>query len=189
MGFLSLFNLFKVAGAKPPVTVRYWLDDYRLVELLSVQNLNYLQHDMGCVNATALPDDESALTAPDTVTFKMPVPTISLEIRFAPLDELLSRHLSRAQYVQRETEPAVSCATGDTKVYTAGSTAVFVEVQGEFVKHIWLRNGYDTSNQLHHAVEALYQLGETYNLLLVNWSNNEYVNLTDRRHVESYLRG
>lgn len=82
----------------------------------------------------------------------------------------------------------IDCVYGTTKAFGFPGCSIFFEVDGEFVRNVWLKTGrVDDNAQVQLLGEALYQLGEDLEWLLVDWNAGLCIDLRDKSQISYYL--
>ena len=91
-----------------------------------------------------------------------------------------------AEALYFEGKPSISTKT---KAFGYSSFAICVDVEESLISNIWLITGFDlTPSQFEIALNTLYEIGETYDLLLVDWNSLDLVDLKNYNKVRAYLR-
>ncbi len=122
---------------------------------------------------------------------KLPTQTISKELRADYLEAtLLNFKFLKANYIRFDSRKILNCETGNTKAFGFSNFTIFFDVEGKFVKNIWIQHiGLMVSAPQFDVIQAaLYILGEECELILINWNSSELFDLADRAQVQKYLR-
>ena len=188
--FLNFFNI-KKRGTKPNTdSVTIWEDDYLQVEVLPSDNLAFLQeqlqitYDFGEVHRT-----KEGFFTDIMVRKKNPFTTRSKEFRADTLESTLSGHgMPKYSQVEHGNGYFFEPKGHKTVAYGFDSCTVFFEKKEDFVDCIWLKiKQIPPSNQLEIIASTLYDIGESYDLILVDWDSLELIDLKNKRQVRAYI--
>ncbi|MBD1364825.1 hypothetical protein IDJ77_13470 [Mucilaginibacter sp. ZT4R22] len=194
MSIFRIFDFFRLntdAAKQEADTATLWEDDYLQVEIIPSDNLAFLQQQLKIYSAFG----EAHRTEEGFYTDIMarqsnPVPTTDKEFRADTLENILSGHgMPKYRRVEYGNDYFFEQKEVKTKAYGFKSFTLFFDVKGEFIENIWINIKQITSPaQLKIITSTLYDLGESYNLLLVDWNTDELIDLKDKRQISAYLR-
>ncbi len=196
---MGLFNLFRLFRSSPKQVFTpgkgefipvLWEDDYCQVEIIPIANKNFIQEQIRQIEKTIEQTaTELGFTEP-VERSSMPATTLSHELRVdALVYNLTEFDLQQAKYIEYETRELIDTSTAKTKAFGFSDCTIFFDTKdSELVNNIWLRR--DTKIATEHIpplTSTLYQLGESYELLLVDWNSLELIDLVDLRQIRRYL--
>ena len=185
-------NQLPVPGTDPNEYVpAFWDDDFCQIEIVPKENKEFIEQQIGQI------DDFSAKSKVDGgftdifVRGKMPTPTISKELRADYLEKtLLSFQFLKAKRIRFDGREILDCETGDTRAFGFSNFTIFFDIQGEFVKNIWIDIHLIVSAPQFDTIQAaLYTLGEECELVLIDWNSSELFDLAYKNQIEKYLTG
>ncbi len=82
----------------------------------------------------------------------------------------------------------LDCETGDTRAFGFSNFTIFFDIQGDFVKNIWIDIHLIVSAPQFDTIQAaLYFLGEECELVLIDWNSSELFDLAYKTQIEKYL--
>ena len=190
------FRRRKKASASNQEPVNYipvlWEDDFCLVEIVPIENQSFIKNQVAALA-------EFSEKNFDGIGFKnmftlgaMPEPTVERELRVEAFElTLAGRRLPKANQIQYESEKILDCNTSSTKAYGFPNCIIFFNTfnNGEFVNHIWLdiKPGIP-GEQRRILLNVFYDLGESYQLTLIDWNSLELVELRDEVQIDDYLK-
>lgn len=120
----------------------------------------------------------------------LPFPAINKKLRVSSFEEFLNeKGLKKVQKTYYQGYKVIDCSTSTSNVFSLSSFHILYDGHEEFIKNIWVSISYNTS--ISHGdkiIEALYELGEGYELALVDWNTSELIDLTDKKQIKNYLR-
>ena len=197
MGLLSFFNFRKSEKSKkisfdPSEYVpSFWEDDYCQIEIVPSENRSFIQNQSDQIAVLAA---KSRTDYGFTQTFgrgPMPVTTVSKEIRVDYFEKKLTDFkFQKAKHIRYDKNDILNCETGKTKAFGFSNFTIFFDTEDEFVKNIWIDIGLIVSApQFNLIQDALYTLGEEYELVLIDWNSLELFDLADRNQIQKYLMG
>jgi hypothetical protein len=186
---MRLFNIFKKNKADKPLdkgTLFYHEDDYCQIELSPMENLTLFQGESKKINDLA---DKSFDGYGYTDIYVRNDNRIKLEERKIDQNELEA--IVRAIGLDKATKVITGYGTTyrenckNTVGFGKDYSAIYFDFKEEIVGHIWLTNHFSMDKQ--KLVDCLLQLGQKWNLLLVDWNQTITVDLTNRDEIEKYL--
>jgi hypothetical protein len=119
----------------------------------------------------------------------LPFPTLSEELRVDYFEKALNdKGFEKATQVRYDGNTIIECSSKTSNAFTLPCFNFFYDCKGEFINNIWISNSLITStDNFNKILEALYELGESCELVLINWNSSELVDLTDRNQITEYL--
>ncbi|WP_220700074.1 hypothetical protein [Sphingobacterium puteale] len=171
-----------------------WEDDYCQVVIVPLENMAYVLKSIAEIEPLS---EVSRTDFGFTEIFEhgeMPITTISKEIREDYLMELLTVFgFERATHIDYNYDKIIDCTTRQTKAFGFSNFTIFFEIEGEFVKHVWLSISERVSlaetsvKKFEHIKSVLYRLGEECEMILVDWNSMELIDLRNRYQINNYL--
>jgi hypothetical protein len=65
-------------------------------------------------------------------------------------------------------------------------SAVYFDFENDIVKNIWLTNLYGLNHE--NVINALSEIGEKWNLIMMDWNSSELIDLSNKKMIEKYLK-
>lgn len=164
-------------------------DDYRQIELVPAENLDFLNHELTEIEAFARRQD--AGPGYDEVFMRHEIP-VALDAKAFRKDHFIAL-LTGAGLSKALIKDASGFAFQDWEngmsAYGDASLSVFFESDEGFIQTIWLSiNRHAKGIREEKGVLLLWQMGEKMNLVLADWNSLEIVPLTDEDKVRAYLK-
>ena len=166
-------------------------DDYCQIEIVPVENKTFIKKKAKEIGELASKSRTNYGLREKISRGLMPVTTASEEFRTDCFEKILADfQFQRASHIRYDKSELLDCARGNTKAFGFSNFAIFFDTEEEFLKNIWLGIGLIVSAPQFDLIEnALYELGETYELMLIDWTSLEVFDLADRTRIEKYLMG
>lgn len=200
MKLLDFFRIFKRKTLSKAEAERntylpfYWDDDYCQIEIVPAENSESIVERMTEIK---IPADQSREGLGFTEIFEvgqMSITTFSEEIRTDALSQLLTDYkFEKAKSINYVGDKIANCETVSSKAFGFPNFTIFIETEEEFVKHIWLAiNAPDSRAEISREQfklikDALYSLGEEYEMVLADWNSLQLIDLRDRNQIDKYL--
>lgn len=178
----------KTAGKDLP---SFWEDDYSQIEIVPRKNIAHIQVSIIKIEEfEKMAWDGNGFTEIFTRD-NLPFPTLSAELRVDNFEkELCEKGFEKATQIRYDGNTIIDCTSETSNAFSVPGFTFFYEVENVFISNIWISTSLLTSTDLFNKIkEALYQLGEGYDLVLVNWNSCELVDLKDRNQIIDYLMG
>ncbi|PBQ33102.1 hypothetical protein CNR22_15380 [Sphingobacteriaceae bacterium] len=165
----------------------YHEDDYCMIELTPKENIKALNDESEIINAKSKENfDGYGFTDIHVISDEK----IGLDIRqISPvtLDEIVNK-----TGIQKASSVATGYSTHregrkNTFGFGAGYAAIYYSVKGGTVDRIWFTNL--SSLDKEKVIPCLNEIGEKWNLVLMDWFQTKVVELSDRNEIEIYLKG
>ncbi len=167
----------------------FWEDDYCQIEIVPRKNNEHIRQSIKLI------DEFTEKTRTDngfTDIFgreDLPFPTINKEFRIDAFEDLLAeKGFEKAQQIRYDGYSIIECSNSTSNAFFLPCFNYFYDCKDEFVKNIWISVSLITSTEhFSKILETLYELGEAYELVLIDWNSSELIDLADRKQIESYL--
>jgi hypothetical protein len=165
-------------------------DDYRLIELLPLQNWPHCVAELGDVRLSSEENaDPNGLGWRDMHQITSAKIALSTSrIRRAELAVVLAAHFPQFEHVESGT---FSYPKQCTETYAFGSStsiAVFFDSDSsEIVEHIWFLFRPQNEHQCIEMANALASVSKIRELLLVDWAWRALFRLDERKRLTAYL--
>ena len=167
----------------------FWEDDYCQTEIIPIENKEFVLDQLNQIQSIAS-------NSKNSLGYNK-----SFERRFAPVDTLskrinsntLERTFSEFQFLKAEkiiynNSEVLDCHKGNIKANGFSDFIIFYETDNEWVSNIWIHIGLIVSVSQFKLIEsALLSLGLNHSLLLIDWQDSLYVDLTDKIEIRNYL--
>lgn len=173
-----------------------WDDDYCQIEIVPAENRASIEKRITEVKTLA---DQSREGLGFTEIFEvgqMSITTFSKEILKEPLSQLLTDYkFEKAKKINYVGYKIANSETTSTKAFGFSNFTIFFDTEEEFVKNIWLSINATASRaeisreQFILIKDALYSLGEEYEMVLVDWNSLQLIDLSNRNQIGKYLNG
>ncbi|MCX6180576.1 MAG: hypothetical protein NT150_01435 [Bacteroidetes bacterium] len=195
---MNLKSFFKLFSRKKPPTITsneylpsFWEDDYCQIEIVPFENKEFILDQTEQI--ADLANRSKTEFGGFTETFgrgSMPAKTISKEIRVDYLEHALKGfEFQKAKNIRYETK-VLDGETRKVKAFGISSFTIFFDIENEFVKNMWVSINLIVSvKDFKNISSALYELGESCELVLIDWNSLELYDLRDKTQVNKYLRG
>ncbi|MBL0294162.1 MAG: hypothetical protein IPQ04_07820 [Saprospiraceae bacterium] len=187
--------LDKIFGRKNEVKIDYtempfyWEDDYCQIEIVPKQNIENIKYSIKQIdNFTESTKTEYGFT--DIFIRKgLPFPTKNEEYRIDAFEKLLvEKGFKKATQIRYESYTIINCSNKTSNALSLPCFNFFYDCDEEFLKNIWISTSLITSKEHFDIIsETLYELGESYELILINWNSCELVDLSNRNQIKDYL--
>ena len=171
-------------------TMILWEDDYLMIEIMSNQNLDYSLKETTRINEFGKEHSNGLGFSAVTEIKKKKVETKDLKIKtkeFVELfDELkINKYPKLLYYGGGEPE---EIKDPSTIVYGKHKTGIFIEEENGIIKNIWF-NTYNLEKLQESKVNlALKEIGEKYDMIMVDFFKGEVIDLKDQIKIDKYLK-
>jgi hypothetical protein len=185
MGILDIFKKKKKSADLGSPSLFFHEDDYCQVELSPIENLPLFQSESNNINTLQADADENGFTE----IYVRNAPGIKLsdrQIQTEQLDEILSSlGVNRISTVVTGYGQTHREICNNTIGFGQDYSAIYYDFKEGIVQHIWMTG---VSNFERAKLEdCLFQIGQKWKLLLMDWNETEPVNLGDRTFIRAYL--
>jgi hypothetical protein len=186
---MGLFDIFKKkdnANGPIPGTLFYHEDDYCMVELTPIDNLNWLKQELN--NAS-----ESSEKHFDgygwTKMYVIKEHAVKLYSRKINPDRLLEI-IRKTNFTQA---PAVTTGYGSTTRedcpntygFGEGYSAIYFSTMFDSVDKIWFTNLFALDRE--KVINLLHEIGKEWDLVLVDWFQHTITSLADKESIKNYF--
>jgi hypothetical protein len=65
-------------------------------------------------------------------------------------------------------------------------SAVYFDFENDIVKNIWITNLYGLNHE--NVINTLSEIGEKWNLIMMDWNSSELIDLSNKKMIEKYLK-
>ena len=65
-------------------------------------------------------------------------------------------------------------------------SAVYFDFENDIVKNIWITNLYGLNHE--NVINTLLEIGEKWNLIMMDWNSSELIDLSNKKMIEKYLK-
>ncbi|MBC7748726.1 MAG: hypothetical protein H7Z76_09165 [Methylotenera sp.] len=172
-------------------TINLWEDDYCQVEIIPIENLDYIKVKTTAIDSFA---EKHKTENGFTKIYERsgnPTPTKLKHIKVADLETVFeSSGQKRIKNILIQLQTTVDYEDGKTRAFGDKNFVVFFERKDDLVENIWISTKYIADKIiLDKATITLRNLGDKFNLILVDWNTSEIVDLKDVKQVKMYLNG
>lgn len=167
----------------------FWEDDYCQIEIVPRKNIEHIKKSIKQIDEfTEKTRTEYGFTD-IFMREDLPYPTINEELRTDYFENLLSeKGFEKAMKIRYDGYTIIDCTKTTSNAYSLPCFNFFYDCNNEFINNIWISTSLITSNDhFNKILEALYELGESCELVLINWNSLELIDLTDRNQIKEYL--
>lgn len=200
MKILDFFRIFKRKIASKTKRNAYlplsWDDDYCQIEIVPAENRESIENRITEVKILAEQSREGLGFTEIFEVGQMSITTFSKEILTEPLSQLLTNYkFEKAKSINYVGYKIANCETTSTKAFGFSNFTIFFDTEEEFVKHIWLSINATASRteisreQFKLIKDALYSLGEEYEMVLADWNSLQLIDLSNKNQIDKYLNG
>ncbi len=167
-----------------------WEDDYCQIEIAPRKNIQHIQFTIKQIEEfTEKVRTDYGFT--DIFARKdLPFTTLNEELRVDSFEKFLNKKgFKKAQKIYYQGHKVIECSKSTSNAFSLSSFHIFYDGHEEFIKNIWVSISYHTSiSHSDKIIETLYELGEGYELVLVDWNTSDLIDLTDKKQIKNYLR-
>src|SRR5690606_2608359 len=167
----------------------FWEDDYCQIEIVPRQNIENIKSSIKQIdNFTEKTKTEYGYTD-IFVREGLPFPTKDEKYRIDAFEKLLiEKCFKKATQIRYDGYTIIDCSYKTSNAFSLPCFNFFYDCEDEFLKNIWISTSLITSTEHFDTIlETLYELGESYELILINWNSSELVDLANRNQIKDYL--
>lgn len=167
----------------------FWEDDYCQIEIVPRKNIEHIEKSITQIDEfTEKTRTEYGFTD-IFMREDLPYPTINEELRTDYFENLLTeKGFEKAMKIRYDGYTIIDCTKTTSNAYSLPCFNFFYDCNNEFINNIWISTSLITSNNhFNKILEALYELGESCELVSINWNSLELIDLTDRNQIKEYL--
>lgn len=167
----------------------FWEDDYCQIEIVPRKNIEHIEKSIKQIDEfTEKTRTENGFTD-IFMREDLPFPTINEELRTDYFEKLLAEMgFEKAMKIRYDGYTIIECSKTTSNAYSLPCFNFFYDCDNEFINNIWISTSLITSNDhFNKILEALYELGESCEMVLINWNSSELIDLADRNQIKEYL--
>lgn len=167
----------------------FWEDDYCQIEIVPRKNIEHIEKSIKQIDEfTEKTRTENGFTD-IFMREDLPFPTINEELRTDYFEKLLAEMgFEKAMKILYDGYTIIECSKTTSNAYSLPCFNFFYDCDNEFINNIWISTSLITSNDhFNKILEALYELGESCEMVLINWNSSELIDLVDRNQIKEYL--
>lgn len=167
----------------------FWEDDYCQIEIVPKENIEHIKKLIKQINEFT----EKARTINGFTDIfireGLPFQTINEELRIDYFEKFLfEKGFEKAMKIRYDGYTITDCSKTTSNAFSLPCFNFFYDCEDEFVKNIWISISLITSTEHYNKIlEALYELGEDCEMVLIDWNSSKLIDLTNRNQIKSYL--
>ncbi|WP_221392913.1 hypothetical protein [Dyadobacter sp. NIV53] len=167
----------------------FWEDNYCQIEIIPRKNIEQIEKSIKQIDEfiekTRTEYGFTDIFMREGLLF----PTINEEFRTDYFEKLLTeKGFEKAMKIRYDGYTIIDCSKTTSNAFSLPCFNFFYDCNDVFINNIWISTSLITSNDhFTKILEALYELGETCELVLIDWNSSELIDLTDRNQVKQYL--
>lgn len=186
MGLFDIFKRKKVDSILPGSTLFYHEDDYCQIELSPVENLRLFQAESEEINETSGKGGVKAGFAEIYVRNAGHIGLNQRQIAPSELEEILQEFgLEKVENVTTGYGQAFREISKNTIGFGKDYSAIYYDFDNGIVQHIWLTGLFSMDKEV--LIKTLCQIGQKWNLLLMDWNQTRLVDLQNTADIGNYL--
>jgi hypothetical protein len=161
-------------------------DDYLMLELLPKENLDFIKSETARINDFGQQHFNGHGFTEITSIGEKPFNTAEKLIDISELVEIIS-NFGLHKVVQFHMQ-GVGLLQGESAPFGFGSNtfAIMCEQRNNLLTDIWITGRTVGDEEKNKLIEVLFQLGQTFDFIAVNWYSGEYYNMAERSSVEQF---
>jgi hypothetical protein len=102
--------------------------------------------------------------------------------------ELMLVNLKLPKFQSIEYGDDESVVVENSRAFGFENFILFFDTKDEFVNNIWVNVPFGTGSANYDAIlNVLYDLGESYDLIMMDWNSDRLVDLKNRTDIRKYL--
>lgn len=167
----------------------FWEDDYCQIEIVPRKNIEYIEKSIKQIDEfTEKTRTEYGFTD-IFIRDDMPFPTIDEELRTDYFEKLLTENgFEKATKIRYDGYTIIDYSKTSSNAFSLPCFDFFYDCNDAFINNIWISTSLITSNDhFNKILETLYRLGESCELVLINWNSSELIDLADKNQIKKYL--
>lgn len=167
----------------------FWEDDYCQIEIVPRENIEHIDKSIKQIDEFTEKTRTKYGFTDIFVREGLPFPTINEELRTDFFEKLLNeKGFEKATKIRYDGNTIIKCSKTTSNAFSLPCFNFFYDCEDEFVKNIWISISLITSTEHYSKIlETLYELGESCDLVLIDWNSSELIDLSNRKQIESYL--
>lgn len=192
MGLLDkIFGRKIISNKDNKVLPSFWEDDYCQIEIVPKKNMAHIE--LSIQNIEDLTEKSITEYGFNEIFIRdgFPFPTLNEEFRIEYFDKIFTeKGFEKAEQVRYDGNSIIECSPTTLNAFSLQGFTFFYDCKEDFISNIWVSSSFITSSGYFNKIlEALYELGESCEFVLINWNNLELIDLGDRNHIKEYLMG
>jgi len=167
----------------------FWEYDYCQIEIVPRKNIESITNSIKQIDKfTEKTRTEYGFTD-IFIREVLPFPTLNEELRIDYFENLLTeKGFEKANQIRYDGYTIINCSNTSSNAFTLPCFNFFYDCKDEFIKNIWVSNSLITSTEWFDKIlEALYELGESCEMVLINWNSSELIDLQNKNQITEYL--
>ena len=186
---MRLFNIFRKSNVDSPsdeMTLFYHEDDYCQVELSPKENLPLFQRESDEINDLADKSFDGHGYKDNYARSDNRIGLRERKINPVELEKIIAAiGLDKASKVTTGYGQTYRKTRKDTIGFGKNYSAIYFDLKDNVVTHIWMTNHFSMEKE--KLIECLFDLGQKWNLLLMDWNQTVPVDLSNKNEIENYL--
>lgn len=167
----------------------FWEDDYCQIEIVPRKNIEHIEKSIKQIDEfTEKTRTEYGFTD-IFMRESLPFPTRNEEFSTDYFEKLfIENGFEKATKIRYDGYKIIDCSKTTSNAFSLPCFNFFYDCNEEFINNIWISTSLITSNDYFRKIlEALYEIGESCELVLIDWNSSELIDLTDRIQIKKYL--
>jgi hypothetical protein len=167
----------------------FWEDDYCQIEIVSRKNIEHIKLSMKQIEEFTQKTRTEYGFTDIFMREELPFPTLNEELKVEFFEnELIEKGFEKAKQIRYNGYTIIDCSKTTSNVFSLPGFNFFYDCKGEFINNIWISTSLITStDHFNKILETLYELGESWELVLIDWNSLDLIDLTDRNQIKDYL--
>ena len=167
----------------------FWEDDYCQIEIVPRKNIENIEKSIKQIDEFTKKTRTEYGFTDIFMREGLPFPTINEELRTDYFEKLLTeKGCEKATKIRYDGYTIIDCSKTTSNAFVLPCFNFFYNCNDEFINNIWISTSLITSNDhFSKILEALYEIGESCELVLIDWNSSELIDLTDRNQIKKYL--
>lgn len=169
----------------------FWEDDYCQIEIVPRKNSAQIETSIKQIEEFTKTTNSEYGFSDIFAREDLPFPTFIEEFRIDYFEKFLTeKGFEKAKQIRYNGDTIINCSKSTSNVFSLPCFNFFYDSkdESEFINNIWISTSLIIStDHFNKILEALYELGEGFELVLINWNSSELIDLTDRNQIKEYL--
>jgi len=161
-------------------------DEYLQIELLPIENYEFCCEQTGDIQHFA---DEHTDGIGYTDIFQRSDEKVSLEskeLSLSKVKSILEIHLNYFPNIETGYGSSEKSAS-NTIGYGFDNLQILINFTDDHIRNIWIRGFVSNEDEVSSLLEALFRLGQLYDLIIADWEGCHVVQLKSRAVVKEYI--
>ncbi|MEH6762968.1 MAG: hypothetical protein V7655_00580 [Aequorivita antarctica] len=190
MGLLNkIFGCKTITNTEDKGLPSFWEDDYCQIEIVPGKNKAHIETAIKQIEKfTEKTRTENGFTD-IFIRESLPFPTLNEELRIDYFEKLLTeKGLQKAKQIRYDGYTITKCSPTTSNAISLPCFNLFYDCTYLFINNIWISTTLITStDHFNIIVDTLYELGESSEMILINWNSSELIDLADKNQIKQYL--